>query len=155
IKGLEVKKFTDRLEEYLKKGFFFIRPDNFGQRQFPNWIDQILYVLTNKHQFKEKEFKKLLKELKSNGFDRIPPLNIRFSLGAYIAVKGKQEHTNDHIDIMRITNSFFSSDIFFTDKQRKFEITQLKLDKFYKTDIYSGTETDLKEFKKYLEELNS
>jgi len=150
IKSLEVANFKERLKEYILKGTIMIRPDNYGKHNFPNWIDQILYILTTKHTFKESQFKQLLKELELNGFDRIPTLNTRFTLGAYLSVKNKQENTGDHIDFMRIANSLCSSDILFTDKQRKFEIQALGLDKLYKTQIFSGVEKDLLEFKSYL-----
>ncbi|MTG98818.1 hypothetical protein GJV76_11865 [Myroides sp. BIT-d1] len=90
--------------------------------------------------------------MEKNGFSRIPTLNTKFSIGAYIAVKGKQENSGDQIDIMRISSYLFSSDIFFTDKKRKYEICELELDKKYKTEVYSGTEADLK---KFIEVLNN
>ena len=153
IRKLETRNFIDRLEEYILKKRIYIRPDNYGKHDFPHWIDQILYVLTNKHSFKEKELKLLLKELKENGFSRIPTFNIKFSLGAYLSIKSKQENTSDHIDIMRVTNGLLCSDIFFTDRKRKFEITELGLDKLYKTKVYCGTKVDLEEFKDYLNNL--
>lgn len=155
IKQLEVQNFVKRLEEYLEQKQIIIRPDNYGQHNFPNWIDQILFQLTYKHSFKELQLKQFLFELKKNGFNRIPTLNIRFSLGAYLAVKNKQESISDHIDIMRIANGLFISDIFFTDKKRKFEICELGLDKLYKTQVFCGTEKDLLEFKIYLEKLQT
>lgn len=153
IKSFEVENFIKRLEEYLVKKRIIIRPDNYGKHEFPNWIDQILFQLTYKHKFKETELIKLLNELKSNGFKRIPTLNIRFSLGAHLSVKNKQENTGDHIDIMRISNCLVSSDIFFTDKKRKFEILELKLDKEYNVKVFSGTEKDLLEFKTVIENI--
>lgn len=150
IKNIEVQTFLNRLNEYIELKKIYIRQDDYGENVFPNWIDQLLYQLTYKHQFKEKEFKQFLLELQKNGFNRIPPLNIKFSLGAYIAVKNKQENTSDYIDIMRISSCLFSTDIFFTDKKRKFEICELQLDKQYNTKVFSGTESDLVEFKNYL-----
>lgn len=142
----EVRSFIERLQEYLNLKRIKIRADNFGQQKIPNWIDQLLYQLTNKHKFKEKDFKLLLSELKNYGYTRIPTLHTKFLISTYLAVKGKQENSGDHIDIMRISSYLFSSDIFFTDKKRKHEISQLELDKKYNTLIFSGTEKDLKEF---------
>lgn len=153
IKKNEVNLFIDRLEEYIKLKRIFIRPDNYGKHDFPNWIDQILYQLTYKHSFKENQFKILLDELKRNGFERIPTLNIRFSIGAYLTIRGKQENISDHIDIMRITNGLITSDIFFTDKRRKFEIKELNLDKLYNAKVLSGKESDLLEFREILNNL--
>jgi len=143
IKQIEIENFKDRLKEYLDKQTIKIRPDTYGEHDFPHWIDQLLYQLTNKHSFKEKQFKQLLNELEKNGFDRIPTLHTKFSLGAYIAVHSKQENTGDHIDLMRISNYLFSCDIFFTDKKRKHEILDLGLDKRYNTKVFSGVKKDL------------
>lgn len=150
IKQLEVEKFKNRLEEYLKNGSIILRGDNFGDSLISNWIDQLLFQLTNKHKFKEEELKSFLEELKTRGFDRIPTLNIRFLLEAYLAVKNKQENVGDYIDISRISNYLFSTDIFFTDKKRKYEICELGLDKKYNTLVLSGVENDLCEFTEIL-----
>jgi len=150
IKSIETQNFIKRLEDYLIQKRIYIRPDNYGRHNFPHWIDQLLYILTNTHAFKEVQFRQLLAELKTHGFDRIPPLDIRFSLGAFLTVKNKQENTGDHMDIMRIANSLCSSDILFTDKKRKHEIQSLGLDTKYNTLVFSGVEKDLLEFKSYL-----
>lgn len=153
IKKMKVQSFLKRLKEYTDNKSIIIRGDDYGVHKFPNWIDQILYLLTYKHQFKEKQFQQLFNELHTNGFNRIPTLDIKFSLGAHLAVKNKQERTGDHIDLMRISSSLFSTDIFFTDKKRKFEICELQLDEKYNTKVFSGTDSDLLEFKKYIETL--
>lgn len=150
ITAMETQHFVVRLEEYINQKKIFIRPDNYGKHDFPNWIDQLLYILTYTHAFKENDFKKLLAEFRRSGFERIPPLNIRFKLGAWLCVKNKQENAGDHIDIMRIANSLYSSDVMFTDKKRKHEIQSLGLDKKYGTLVFSGVHNDLKEFKSYL-----
>lgn len=146
IKQFEVDKFKNRLKEYIDLKSITIRPDNFGKIKIPNWIDQYLYQLTYKHKFKLKELKSLQKELDKNGFNRIPTLNIKFSIGAYLAVKNKKEDSGDHVDFMRISSYFFSSDIFFTDKQRKHEIQELALDKKYNTLVFTGVKNDLLKF---------
>lgn len=155
IKLLEVENFKLRLREYLDKQAIRIRPDNFGKHDFPNWIDQLLFQLTNKHSFKEKQFKLLLDELEKKGFSRIPTLHTKFSLGAYIAVNSKQENTGDHVDLMRISHYLFSSDVLFTDKKRKYEILDLGLDKTYNTKVFSGVENDLIEFIDFLKKLKT
>lgn len=151
ITAMEVQNFIKTLEQYLRDGQMRIRADDYGKHSFPYWIDQLLYILTTKHKFREPQFKILLAELKKNGFSRIPTLNIKFSLGAYLAIKNKQENTGDHIDLMRICIGLISSDIFFTDKKRKSEIDALGLDTFYNTRVFSGTEPDLQEFLTLLE----
>lgn len=153
IKQNEVNTFKERLKEYLRLKVINIRPDYFGNLQVPNWIDQLLFQLTNKHKFKAKELNLLLIELEKNGFSRIPTLNTKFSISAYLAIKGKQENSGDHIDLMRISSYLFSTDIFFTDKKRKHEISELELDTKYNTRVVSGTDKDLKEFITILKDL--
>ncbi len=153
IKLISIEKIIKRLEEYLKSGEMRIRAETIGTFSFPNWIDQLLYQLTEKHKFNESLFQQLLTEIKLNGVKNIPTLDIRFSLISHIGVKQKQETVNDHIDVMRISNGLLSSDILFTDKKRKHEIQELKLDKLYKTIVFSGVESDLLEFKGFIEKV--
>ncbi len=153
ITAMEVQNFIKTLEQYLRAGQMRIRPDDYGKHSFPYWIDQLIYILTTKHKFRESHFKMLLAELKKNGFSRIPTLNIKFSLGGYLAIKNKQENTGDHIDLMRICIGLISSDIFFTDKKRKAEIVALGLDTLYTTRVFSGTEQDLQDFLTLVESL--
>ena len=126
---------------------------NLEVQNFKNRLDEYLYQLTNKHQFKEKQLKQLFEELKAYGFNRIPTLNTKFSIGSYLAVKNKQENSGDHIDIMRISSYLFSVDIFFTDKKRKYEICDLGLDKKYNTVVFSGVKQDLVDVVKLLKSL--
>lgn len=154
ITNSEIDTFKTRLKEYIDQKSLIIRSDHFGTFSAPNWIDQLLFQLTNKHKFKKKELLAFLSELNRNGFSRIPSLHIKFSLGAYLAVKNKNENSGDHIDIMRIASYLFSSDIFFTDKKRKYEICDLGLDKKYKTEVFSGTQNDLMQVRDLLINLN-
>lgn len=155
INEIELNSFKSRLKEYIEKKSLVIRADDFVEFSAPNWIDQLLFQLTNKHQFKKKELTALLVELEKYGFSRIPTLHVKFSLSAYLTVKNKKENSGDHIDLMRISSYLFSSDIFFTDKKRKYEICQLDLDTKYKTIVFSGIETDLLKFKNMLINLNN
>lgn len=143
IQKIEVEVFKNRLKEYLMVKSIRIRPEVFGEHQFPHWIDQILYQLTYKHKFKEKQFKLLLKEIDLHGFSNIPTLHTKLTLKSYIAVKNKQENTGDHIDLMRVSSGLFTSDILFTDRKRKYEICALELDKKYNTKVFSGVDSDL------------
>lgn len=155
IKALEVNTFKNRLKEYLDQKSLIIRSDDFTTFKAPNWIDQLLYQLTYKHQFKKKQFALLLTELNNNGFGRIATLNIKSSLNAYLAVKNKKENSGDHIDLMRIATYLPSADILFTDKKRKYEICDLGLDKKYKTLVFSGIENDLIQVKELLRKINN
>ena len=56
---------------------------------------------------------------------------------------------------MRISHYLFSSDVFFTDKKRKYEILVLGLDKKYNTKVFSGVKNDLMEFIDLLKKLKT
>ncbi|WP_294733939.1 hypothetical protein [uncultured Flavobacterium sp.] len=150
IKNVEVTNFVDRLKDLLNNGKTEIRADNYGEINCPNWIDAINFQLLNKHKFNRKEIKKLIDEFERHGFSKIPTLDVRFTLGSYWAVKGSRELTSDHLDVCRISNGLFGSDIFFTDKKRKNEIIEMGLDVKYKTKVFNGTESDLNEFINFL-----
>lgn len=143
LKILQTKSFIERLQELEKKEKVFIRGDQIGDQEVPNWVDLIIDQLLKKHKLTKKEISKLITEFKSNGFKNIPTLNIRTTLLAYMSAYSKKEHPNDHIDIMRISVGLPISDILLTDKKRKAEIIESGLDKIYNTKVFSGTAPDL------------
>lgn len=131
-----------RLKELLQDGHIYIRGVHFTSGDVPDWIDEIIYQLINRHRMTPKEAKLIINEIEHNGFNNIPTLNIRSSLSAIIAVNNKNETVNDQIDIMRIATGLPISNIFLTDKQRKHEIIELGLDQKYDTQIFCGTKYD-------------
>lgn len=135
--------FIERLKEVQQKKSIMIRGQKFGNQEVPNWIDQIIYQLLNKHKFKENEVVKLIAEFETNGFDNISVLDVRFKINSILSVYNKKEITSDHIDIGRICTALPISTILMTDKKRKNEILELKLNEKYSTKIISGTEDDL------------
>jgi hypothetical protein len=151
-KQISIFELINRLEEYLSKGFIFIRGIKFSNVETPDWIDQLIFQLRNKHKITMKEVELLIKELKTNGFDNIPSLDIRSSLSAYIAVLNKKMKSNDQIDILRISTGLPLSDLFFTDKPRKSEIVELGFDKKYDTQVFTSRKEDLQNFINELEQ---
>jgi len=141
-KSISVSEFIRRLNDLLRSGIR-IRGVSFTSGDVPHWIDQIIFQLINKHKITPKETKKLIKELKINGFKNIPTLDIRTSLSAIISVLNKKETVNDQIDIMRISSGLPISDILLTDTARKSEIIELEFDKKYGTKVFSGKKHDL------------
>ncbi len=143
LKSISITELIDRLNKLLEDGHIYIRGVQFTSGDVPNWIDQIIFQLTKKHKITQKETRLLIKELKINGFNNIPTLDIRTSLSALISVLNKKETVNDQIDIMRISIGLPISDILFTDSTRKREIEELELDKKYGTLVFSGKKGDL------------
>lgn len=144
IKKQQSLPFINRLLQLKKDGKLMIRGDNFGDKQIPNWIDLIIDQLLKKHKFNNKEIDQLILEFQKNGFDNIPTLNIKSSLEAINCVHSKKMTVNDLLDFMRIINGLPISDILLTDKKRKNEIIETKLDLKYNTKVYSGIQSDLK-----------
>ncbi len=145
MNSLRANSFIQRLEELLKNDNIIIRGDQIGKTEVPNWIDLIIDQLLKKHKFKKKEVIKLIAEFKANGFSNIPTLNISTTLQSYMSIYSKKEHSNDHIDLMRISTGLPISDILLTDKKRKAELIESELGKKYKTKIFAGTKSDLEE----------
>ena len=140
---ISTQEFAARLKDLIKNGNIIIRGDSFSFMDVPNWIDQTIFRLINVHRMDAKETKKLLTIIQKNGFSKIAPLDIRFSLYAIMAVESKNEKAGDHIDIERIAVGLPIADYLLIDKQRKSEIIELGLDKKYKTKVYSGSKVDL------------
>ncbi|MCW3789381.1 hypothetical protein [Plebeiibacterium sediminum] len=142
-KSINVSEFIMRLNDLLNEEHILISGVKFESGDVPYWVDQVIFQLTNKHKFKRKETVQLISELKKNGFNNIPTLDIRTSLSAIISLYNKKETVNDQIDIMRIATGLPLANILFADKQRKREILELGLDIKYGTKIFSGTKSDL------------
>lgn len=147
-------KFIDRLNELKKDDYIHIRGHKVGNKEVPNWIDQIIFQLLETHKFNRKETDKLIAELEKFGFNNIPILDIRFSMSALISIYGKKETPSDQIDIGRICTALPISSLLFTDKKRKSELLELELDKKYNTKVFSGTNEDLESFLEELKKIN-
>lgn len=65
-------------------------------------------------------------------------MNIHSILSADIALIDKQQTPNDEIDIDRAAVGLRISDYFFADNEKKLTIEKYKLDKKYRTKVYSG-----------------
>lgn len=154
-KSISVSEFISRLNALLQEGHIYIRGVSFASGDVPNWIDQIIFQLTNKHRITPKETRLLIKELKLNGFKNIPTLDIRTSISALISVQNKKEIVNDQVDIMRVSSGLPISDILLTDATRKREIEELELDKKYNTMVFSGKNEDLENLINELEKRNN
>lgn len=155
LKYLEAKKLIDRLTYLYENENIILEGFQSKDSEILNWTDLVINILLKKHKIKRKEVLKLIFELKSNGFKNIPSLDIRTTISSLVAIYGKKESSNDQIDISRISVALPISNILLTDKKRKYEILETKLDKKYKTKIYSGTKSDLNDFIKELKKLHT
>ncbi|WP_161627179.1 hypothetical protein [Flavobacterium subsaxonicum] len=147
------REFNQRLLWAYKGKRIFVRADQFGDKQVPNWIDSIIYRLFEVHKITPREIERLMKHIEKRGFMDFPQLDIKKSLIGLNAIQQKKEQESDHIDFIRLAVGLPPSDILFTDKRRKAEIVELGLDKKYKCHVFSGTPEDLKSFKELIRSL--
>lgn len=146
VKAREIKPFYDLLGELINNGGFVSKGVKFTSGDVIHWSDCVMQVLLVHHHLTIWEAVYLKDIIYRTGFDRIPSLDIRVTLTAYLAGEHKKENVNDHIDIMRLSTGLPASDILFTDKQRKFEVIQTGLAEKYGAKVFSGTNKDLEEF---------
>ena len=91
-----------------------------------------------------------MRELELNGFERIPLLDIAFSMRALQKIYSKKVKVNDEVDISRISVGLPISNVMLTDRKRKSELIKLKFDQKYNCKIISGQKSDLEEYIYYL-----
>lgn len=155
LRRIPADKFTKRIEYIIDEGQFEIRGEKTSNGEIPNSTDLILEYLFRHFNITPHELAKLYKELKDNGFENIPTLDILSSLSAIQSVKKKKLTANDEIDNLRIACGLPISDILITDKKRKAEIIELGFETKYDCKILSGITEDLTKFEEYLNKLKT
>lgn len=134
---IQVSNYIEGLKDFYQKGYVKVRGVNCGTFAMPHKVDLLIYNLTKKR-INKRETEKLIHELETNGFERIPSMNIRSILSADIALYDKQQVPNDEIDLDRAAVGFRISDYFFADNDKKLTIEKYKLDRKYQTKVFSG-----------------
>jgi len=129
--------YIDGLKELCRKGKVNVRGVQCGKFTVPNKVDLLLKLLCDK-KLDKRLAQKLIRELETHGFEKIPSMNIRSSLNAEMAINGKNQTPNDVIDIDRAAIGLCISDYFFADNEKKLAIEGCELDKKYQTKIYSA-----------------
>ena len=129
--------YIEGLKELCRKGEVKVRGVQCGNFNIPNKVDLLLKKLCDKR-IDKRLVQKLIRELETRGFEKIPSMNIRSSLNADMAINGKNQTPNDEIDIDRASVGLRISDYFFADNEKKLAIERCQLDKKYQTKIYSA-----------------
>lgn len=137
IVSLEVGNLIKELKALYQRGFVSIRGVQCGTFEVNNQVDTIIYNLTQK-KIDKKSTERLIRELETHRFDRIPSLYIHSILNADMALTNKHQTPNDAIDLDRAAVGLRVSDYFFADNEKKLTIEKYHLDKKYKTKVYSG-----------------
>ena len=132
-----VDRYIDGLKDFYQKGYVKVRGVNCGTFEGLNKVDILIFYLTKK-KINKRETEKLIRELETNGFERIPSMYIHSLLSADLALYDKQQVPNDEIDIDRAAVGLRISDYFFADNEKKLTIEKYRLDKHYQTKVYSG-----------------
>jgi len=137
IVRLLVDRYIDGLKDFYQKGYVKVRGVNCGTFEGLNKVDMLIFNLTKKR-INKRETEKLIQEFETNGFKRIPSMNIHSLLSADLAIFDKQQVPNDEIDIDRAAVGLRISDYFFADNEKKQTIERYRLDRQYQTKVYSG-----------------
>ena len=116
-----VDSYIVGLKGFCQKGYVKVRGVNCGTFEGLHKVDLLIYKLTKKR-INKRETEKLIKEFETNGFDRIPSMNIHSVLSADLALFDKQQVPNDEIDIDRAAVGLRISDYFFADNEKKLTI---------------------------------
>lgn len=149
---VQVDKYLSGLKDFYKKGYVKVRGVNCGTFIMPHKVDMLIYILTKKR-INKRETEKLIHELETHGFDRIPSMNIRSLLSSDIAICDKQQTPNDEIDLDRVAVGLRISDYFFADNDKKLTIEKYNLDKQYQTKVFSGKKDSVASLTKFLSTL--
>lgn len=134
---IQTRTYIEGLKELCRKGVVNVRGVQCGKINIPNKVDWLLKLLCDKR-LDKRLAQKLICELETHGFEKIPSMNIRSSLNADMAINGKCQTPNDVIDIDRAAIGLRISDYFFADNEKKLAIERCQLDKKYQTKIYSA-----------------
>ena len=134
---IQFNNYLNGLKDFYQKGYVKVRGVKCGTFERPHKVDALIYNLTKK-KINKKETEKLIWELETYGFERIPSMNIRSLLSADIALYDKQQVPSDEIDLDRAAVGLRISDYFFADNEKKLTIEKYKLDRQYQTKVFSG-----------------
>lgn len=144
---------TTRLDSYSHTGTFKKTPIILPSVTLPFWADAIMELLISDFKISRKEARIGKKLLEKEGLKIIPALYVRTAMEWLMVIKNKNENTNSHIDVMRLTVAIPFSDVVLIDRERSYDIKSLGLDKMYNTLVYSGHKTEIDRFISKLEEL--
>ncbi len=115
--------------------------------------ERIALILCRKR-FTGRNFLSASNELQKNQFANIPSLYTYYSLKTYYANYQMVEKANDDIDWERIASGIFISDIMLIDRRQKYAIQAMRIDKKYRTELYSNKHDDVIALKDKLEQIN-
>lgn len=142
IMDIEVSKYIDGLKKFYDKEHVIIHGVRCGSFVQPSKVDLLIYKLCDE-KIDKKSTHRLIHELETHGFDRIPSMYIRSLLNADIIINNKVQTPNDEIDLDRAAIGLRISDYFFADNDKKITIEKYQLDTKYHTKVYSAKKQSL------------
>jgi hypothetical protein len=92
IKMMQVRPFSDRLNELLRTGQIISRGVKFSTGEVIDWVDLVLLILLFEHKMTFQEGVQLRDLIDRTGFDQIPSLDIRITLTANLTVEHKKKN---------------------------------------------------------------
>ena len=139
---IQVNDYIFGLKKFYEKGYVKVRGVQCGTFNVHHKVGLLIKKLCDKS-IDKRMTQKLICELETHGFERIPSMNICSLLSANIALCGKNQTPNDEIDIDRAAIGLRISDYFFADNEKKLTIEKYQLDKKYNTKVYSAKEKSI------------
>jgi hypothetical protein len=130
------KKLNKEVEDSLKTGQVTIRAED-NNPNVMNWASRVVYELITKHRFSPTESQKLCHFLKCEKLEFIPTLKIKAELEAIQFYRREKIEPRDQYDITRAACALPYADIFITDNGKATAIRELKLDRVFKTQVFS------------------
>jgi hypothetical protein len=143
-----------QLENFARVGTIETKEAAFPQRTIPLWSTALLAQLVSQHRLTRPEAGQIKAAVEQFGLGvAAAPLFVRANLEAAMAFRHQRETPNDALDIQRLSAALPVADIVLTDKAKCFDVKSLRLDKQYRTEVYSGSRTELARFTQRLTEL--
>lgn len=157
FKTLQLQASDDlrkRLIKFHRYGFYDKTPVKYSMTSIPYWADFVMDTLIHEYLLTKDEAKRCESLILKNGLKTtVPPVHVRSTLEAMLAIKQQKETANDHFDILRMSLAITFADIVITDKSKVFDIKNSNLHNDYNTNVYSGSKTDLTEFKSKIQSI--
>jgi hypothetical protein len=134
-------------------GVFKTKTVTLSGTTMPYWADMLFHKLVTEYQMTREDALKGKQIIAEHGLIKFPSIFIRANLEASMACNNKKETINDQIDVIRIAGALPAVDIMLTDGGKANDIRDAKLDKQFRTEVYSSKTADLINFTTRLQTL--
>lgn len=134
-------------------GFFKSKEITLAGITIPYWADLLFHKLVTEFGMTQQEASRGGQVVIEQGLAAFPSIFIRARLEASMACNSKKETVNDQIDTIRLAGALPAVDILLTDGGKANDLRDAKLDKHFNTEVFSGKQSDLQNFKNRIQSL--